>query len=166
MIRKRSSWTTVGLIIGGITGSVAAGLMAADYAVGGIDPFYAASHQNSWSEPDRSADAIAIVHDDTYLPSASVTATTPYMPTPGDTAAYAPTPVPDWEAADARAQRAIDRELARADDPIPDVADTGVGFDPAASDPAPAVRIAVAPRPAPTPVVAARPITPGNTLIY
>ncbi|TPG13607.1 hypothetical protein [Sphingomonas oligophenolica] len=159
MDRKRRRAGGIWLGIGGVCASIAGGLLVANYAVSGIDPFYKANRPNAWADTTPDAEnTVAVTHDDTFLPSAGIAATTPYAPAPmplRDTAS-------DWQAVDARAQREIDQALA--DDPFPDASANDIAITDPSPVSAPPVRIAAAPRPAT--VAPTAPVTPGDTLIY
>jgi len=152
-----------------VGGSIAGGMMAASYAVGGIDPFYRMHPQPSWTNDP--AKEIAVAHDD-FLPA---------MDNADPVAAADPPLMPitpprfesddDWAAVDAREQREYDRALRLADAALNDPVQLTdydaprstrrTGAEPAAA-PAP-----VAPAPAPAaPAVAGIPVTPNDTLIY
>jgi hypothetical protein len=167
MGERRHKGTRVWLAIGGICASLSGGLFAANYAVGGIDPFYRSPSFTHYAPAAGSE--VAVVHDDQFLPAIGAMATA----TPDDLvpAVLPPGPAPrmsdaDWAAADARDQRAFEREMQLADMRTPEpvqVVDYSIPKLPPVAQPQPqpqAQQIAAA---ATQPV---GPATPNGALIY
>ena len=157
MRRNIGRSVTIGLV--GAAACIGGGMVAARYAVGGIDPFYKHASLPSFS----SGNDVAVVHDDAFLPATGDNAgATPLAALPTVTAPPETTQ-DEWDSIDPQMQRELDRALKLADAPLPDYdyADPG-DYD--ATPPAPP-----APRRRRAPIVpdtASGPATPNGTLIY
>jgi hypothetical protein len=145
---------TIGVV--GVAACIAGGMMAARYAVGGIDPFY----QHASSAGDTLGSDVAVVHGDAFLPATGDNAgATPLAALPTVTAPPETTH-DDWDMIDPQMQRELDRALKLADAPLPDY-DFAEPGDYAAPPPAPRQRRAPV-----VPDTAVGPATPNGTLIY
>ena len=157
MKRRRTRAVTIWLAAIGGCASIAGGLVAANYAVGGIDPFYRDPPVPSWAREDRAA--VAVVHDDDFLPSVGVAAP-PHPAGPVAPARYTSTEA--WDTIDARALADAERTSTLAEVPMPPYPDP-------AADPVEPKHKAPSPAPKPPPTTTdlrSRPVTPNDTLIY
>ena len=166
MKRRPRTAAMVWLSIIGVAASIGGGLIAANYAVGELDPFYRSRVAQAWS-PTTASDDVPVVRDDGILPSATPS---PRMPDPTLAVTTAPVPgpaplpdyadPPDWDAIDAKAQRDLDHALALAEAPVAALPPAVVHADP----PPPRAR----PQPMAPPAAGspAGPATPNGTLIY
>jgi|GEM_PF-5015275 len=166
MKRRPRTAAMVWLSIIGVAASIGGGLIAANYAVGGLDPFYRSRVAQPWS-PTIASDDVPVVRDDGILPSATPSpSASPRMADPTLASTTAPVSLPDyadptdWDAIDAKAQRDLDHALALAEAPVAALPPAFVQADP----PPPRAR----PQPMAPPAADSPggPATPNGTLIY
>lgn len=161
MKRKGRSAGGMWLIVAGVCASVTVGLAAANYTVGGIDPFYRSPPTPAWARsPGR---AVTPPADDPMVSSAipAVAETAPF----GDLESRLAAQVPDydWEAEEARAQRELDHALASIDGPPVKVRETeDYGPPPLAPPAQPPAQLPAQP----SMVTPGAPVTADGSLIY
>lgn len=168
MRRNTITGIKVWLVIGGVFASITGGLAAANYAVGGIDPFYRNVASEQW-KADRDHGDVMVAQRDDFLPStgtAPVAIPATSAMTPADTT-YNDR---DWAASDAAAQRDFERSMQLAQVSRPEA--TPISATPISargSEPLPAASAA------PAQLVVAdaaplqqggAPVTPNHSLIY